>query len=134
MQEKKLHVLLIDDYEPTNFLHRMILEETDLVHNISVCLTAQIGLQFLKETDSVPDIIVLDINMPAMTGWEFLEHYQKEGYTKNKSIILMVSSSLNPDDGVRAVDHPLVSAYYSKPMTEENVHEVISRFFQKSTI
>lgn len=76
-----------------------------------------------------PGLIVLDINMPGMTGFELADALQARTYTNDESrpvIICMLTSSLNEADVERARRHPLVRNYYPKPLTVENVGELLS--------
>ena len=68
-------VLLIDDDEPTNIYTRIILEEAGCTDHIHAVHSGREALKYLSETNSRPDIIFLDINMPAMNGWDFLVEY-----------------------------------------------------------
>src|SRR6185503_2763915 len=83
---RKLHcVLLIDDDEPTNFLNRLAIEEQGCVEHIKVIPSARDALDYLACATQPaplnadcpkPELIFLDINMPAMDGWEFLHYYE----------------------------------------------------------
>ena len=83
MKTKLNCILLVDDDEPTNFLNQMVIEELDIAEQIRVAQNGQEALTYLKKTGigdenfPLPDLILLDINMPAMNGWEFLERYRK---------------------------------------------------------
>ena len=134
---KKINtVLLIDDDEPTNFIHKKIIQNCGLVSAIQV---ANSGLQALNMLDhhagstndsSLPDLIFLDINMPAMDGWEFLAQYKKLTTAQNKNIIIvMLTTSLNPDDEVRAKQIKEVYAYKSKPLTGQMINEIANTYF-----
>lgn len=78
-----------------------------------------------------PTLIILDINMPGMTGFEFADALQARTYTNEESrpmVICMLTSSLNESDLDRALRHPLVGTYYPKPLTAENVAELLSKY------
>jgi CheY-like chemotaxis protein len=128
-------ILLIDDDEPTNFLNRRMLEEMQCAKNIQVIQKAQEALEYLKniaEKDDgsvpFPDLIFLDINMPAMDGWEFLVAF-KALITRQKMFIplVMLTTSLNPEDEQKANESPEVIDFKSKPLTCEMVRDVLSR-------
>ncbi len=74
-------VLLIDDDDDSNYFHRRLLNKIDCTENIQVALDGREALNFLNTTINKhyppPAVIFLDINMPGMNGWEFLEEYKK---------------------------------------------------------
>src|SRR5687767_1028183 len=102
MKQKLNCILVIDDDEPTNFFTRMIIEQCDCTDHIKVVESAQEALEYLTRSVSgndeqypCPDLILLDINMPAMNGWEFLEEYKKlSNEKKGKIMIVMLTTSL----------------------------------------
>lgn len=88
------------------------------------------ALQFLSDNSSIneniPDIIFLDIRMPIMDGWQFIEEYQSlENKIEKKVHIFMVSSSDNPIDIERARNINQISDYIMKPITIEKIKEII---------
>jgi len=98
MSRKIDNILLIDDDEPTNFLTNLMIQESGIGCDVHTMYTALDALEWLKvESNPTPDLILLDINMPMMNGWEFLEEYRQLPITtKSKMIIVMLTSSLNP--------------------------------------
>jgi CheY-like chemotaxis protein len=78
--------------------------------------------------EKLPDVILLDINMPIMDGWDFLEWYKvnKEGFAR-KIPVFMVSSSIDWRDIERAKSYDSVMDYISKPLTEGNFFEIVHR-------
>jgi len=129
-------VLLIDDDEPTNFINKKIIQASDLVEAIHVSNSGQEALNFLGQEDespntfAVPELIFLDINMPAMDGWEFLAHYKRlKNEQKAKVIIIMLTTSLNPDDEVKAKGMKEVCAFRNKPLTKQLLEEIAAKYF-----
>ena len=112
MKNKLNCVLLVDDNESDNFIHKKILEKSGIANYIEIAMNGQEALDFLTTTgicghqDGVfcqPELIFLDINMPVMDGWEFLEEYQKlEQCQKGKIVFIMLTTSFNPADKVKA--------------------------------
>jgi CheY-like chemotaxis protein len=73
---------------------------------------------------------LLDINMPGMSGWEFLEAYSKLPEDKKKEInIVMLTSSLNPDDKIKSLRNPDVKEFINKPITVEKVQKLADTYF-----
>lgn len=134
MNQKLKNILLVDDDEATNYIHKRVIMQMNCAENVVVKDSGIDALQYLKtETEGKypqPDLIFLDVNMPAMDGWEFLEEYNN--LTEDqlaKSIIVMLTTSLNPDDRDKANTIPLISGFLSKPLTEEKMEQVQQNFF-----
>ena len=132
---KKLNsILLVDDDEGTNFLHKLVLEEADIAEEIIFALNGEEALEIIKENSKKnkpqPDMIFLDINMPRMNGWEFIEEYQKLENTSNiKLLIIMLTVSLNPDDKEKAQNINSISGFINKPLTVEVLKEIMNDYF-----
>lgn len=132
---KKLNcVLLVDDDESTNFLHKIILEESDAVKNIEIVETARDALTLLecREPSNCqhPELIFLDLNMPGMDGWDFLKRFTElDDEAKSSSLIYILTTSVNPDDRKRADSIKEVTGFQNKPLTGEVVREILGRHF-----
>ena len=138
MKRKLNCVLLIDDDEPTNFLNKMIIEETGLVNEVRVTQSACEALDYLSGKEQgegsdkppMPELIFLDINMPAMDGWEFLERYDRLSPEQKSSIIVvMLTTSFNPEDELKASGISYISSYRNKPLTQEIIMEILEEHF-----
>jgi CheY-like chemotaxis protein len=135
MKQKLNCILLIDDDEPTNYLNRMVIEEVDCAHRVEVMQNAQDALNYLTHSSSSgeyprPDLVFLDINMPAMDGWEFLEKYnQLPEEQKGKIIVVMLTTSFNPEDELKAKKISGVSDFRNKPLTAEMLKDVLREHF-----
>lgn len=128
---KKLNcVMLIDDDADDNFFHQIVLRETNITDNIQVVTSGFEALKYLTSESVIPDLIFLDINMPKMNGWEFLQEYNKLNIAqKAKIIIIMLTTSLNPADEAKANNINDVVAFKSKPLTADALEDIVNRFF-----
>jgi CheY-like chemotaxis protein len=137
---KKLNcVLLVDDNESDNFLHRKVLEKTGLVNHIEIAINGREALDYLKNVEKVssndstclpPELIFLDINMPVMDGWEFLDEYKNlDDFQKSKIVIIMLTTSLNPADKARAELQIDSGCFQYKPLTALMLHEIMEKWF-----
>lgn len=124
-------ILLIDDNEADNFLHKLVLEKMGITERIDIVYDGIQALNFLKDENMpTPDLIFLDINMPKMDGWEFLDHYQLlEEHQKSKAVVLMLTTSENPKDKDRASINSDVKGFESKPLRKESVERILSEYF-----
>ena len=138
--KKKLGcVILIDDDDPTNFYHKMIIEECGCAENILVFTGGEKAMEYLqsntkseqnKDGYMKPDLVFLDINMPRMTGWDFLKEYAKlPEEQKSRIVLMMLTTSLNPDDESLARITPEVSGFYFKPLSVEMLDEILLKHF-----
>jgi CheY-like chemotaxis protein len=127
-------ILLIDDDSITNFLHRNVLEEANVAQHIDVAQTASEALELLEcigaEKCKAPELIFLDLNMPGLTGWDFIDEYKKtkDRYI-NESIIVILTTSVNPDDNKKAKGLREVAEFRKKPMTSDMVTEIVQKYF-----
>lgn len=129
-------VLLVDDDVATNFLHRRVLKKLNCADRVVEVHDGKDALTFLTTKDQSghcpkPQMILLDINMPAMNGWEFLQAYEQLSVSQRAGIVIvMVTTSINPDDSKRARSLPTVDDFLNKPLTMEALSEVVTRHFQ----
>ena len=132
MEKKIKCVLLIDDDEITNFINENALRRLDVVEEIIVVQSGFEALEFLNEVSEKqqgePELIFLDINMPGMSGWEFLEEYEKlEQDQKGREIIVMLTTSLNPDDKEKAKNIPHINDFHAKPLSLDHLNSILEK-------
>ena len=133
MIERKKKILLIDDDEIVNIMHQRVIKKSEVPCEVLVALNGSAAIQLLDEhvaqNISLPDLIFLDINMPRMGGYEFLEEYTARslgGVTKKR--IIMLSSSLSPADQERAISNPNVYSFSDKTMSPEDFLRLVNMF------
>ncbi|MHB1278287.1 MAG: response regulator [Bacteroidia bacterium] len=86
------------------------------------------GLRKYREIhDSLPDLILVDLNMPVMDGWQFLENYSQELNTEGQ-LVFIISSSIDPADIKKANTFPFVKEFISKPITSEKLKELVAKY------
>lgn len=135
MMKKKLNcVFLIDDDETTNFVNQILIEKAECAHEVRSVTSGLAALEYLKSVDEdgkypQPDMIFLDINMPVMDGWEFIEEYKKLlPEQRGKVLVWMLSTSENPRDIERA--KKLGSdGFMAKPLTLSKLQSIIVKNF-----
>lgn len=132
---KKLKsVLLVDDSDATNELTSFHLRRLKLCDEIYVKKNGKEALLFLQEKKISPDLILLDINMPVMNGFEFLEAYSKlELSSKDSIIIVLLTSSSNPSDISSAQENSWVKGYFQKPLEKATILKIIETHFEGTT-
>jgi len=122
-------VALIDDDEIVQFIGSKVIESTKLVNRIKTFSNGEEGINFLKSNsknvDLLPEIILLDLNMPIMDGFEFLEKYiMLEPKLGKKIAIYVVSSSISQTETERINQISKVSDYIIKPITKEKFEKI----------
>jgi CheY-like chemotaxis protein len=123
-------ILLVDDDHICNFLMGKTLERMGVAREIHTASNGQEAITLLNEyyqgSQALPDVILLDLNMPIMDGFGFLEAFKKlHQIDKDNVKIIIVTSSQDPQDISKAklmgIDH-----YLSKPVLEENLRALLS--------
>jgi CheY-like chemotaxis protein len=131
-------VLLVDDDDTTNYLNKRLLQEMQVCREVLVLKNGQEALVYLENVVSTlpeqdvrwPNLILLDIKMPVMDGFEFLEEYHTRGFDyEDRIIILMLTSSASFYDLERLKKFPKVKKHYSKALTKYDVQEIMNQYF-----
>jgi CheY-like chemotaxis protein len=118
-------VLLVDDDATANYLSKELLERMNAAKEIEVAENCLRALKLI--TQSNPDVIFLDIKMPAIDGFDFLERL-KDLALEKKIKVVMLTSSLRPEDRLRAFSYKAVIEYLEKPLTSEKVQFIATTF------
>lgn len=139
MNRKLNCILLVDDDVASNFINKKTIEKAGIAEKVDVVLNGKEALDYLTNSGSYktqgaifpqPMLIFLDINMPVMDGWEFLQEYdQLPDYQKAQIVIVMLTSSQNPDDKTRAQHISSKLGFKNKPLTVELLNEIVATHF-----
>lgn len=134
MKQKLNCVLLIDDDEATNFINEMLIEEKNCAEKVVSVTSAKEALAYLcSPTEGEypqPDLIFLDINMPAMNGWEFMDAYRDlPQEQRGKMVVVMLTTSVNPEDIKKAKTIPDLAGFEHKPLSMEILDKILQTHF-----
>ena len=113
-------IMLVDDNSIDNFINKQMMESCGFASEVMVCQSAQEGLQHLMTGKNLPQVIFLDINMPEMSGFDFLDAMQQmPEIVKHHCRVIMLSSSESFKDLNRANKNQFVRKFLNKPLTME---------------
>jgi len=127
---RAVSILLVDDDEINNFISIKLIKKALVSTEIVACLNGKFAIEQLVEMqrkgpENLPDYILLDINMPIMNGWEFLDEYKRLNIDPlGKTKIYIISSSVFSNDINKARSYPLVKSFISKPLSVEKIKEM----------
>ena len=135
--QKLACVLLIDDDHTTNYLNRLLLNRLHITEQVLVAHNGREALDLLAEhchspdSPSCPVLILLDVNMPVMNGFDFLAAYALLPEAQRQAmVVVMLTTSLHPQDVERA-KHLHVAGFLTKPLTTKQLADVLSQHFQR---
>ena len=130
---KLRHLLLVDDDPTTNFFNQHLIGKMGVFTQIHVAENGQLALDKIAELQRMgeaPDMILLDINMPIMNGFEFLQRYEQlHGKTKSSVVVCMLTTSLAQSDLEKSKEYAILSDYIDKPLYEAKMRELIEKYF-----
>ena len=115
---------IIDDDQIYQLVMKRTIEQTGLVKSILQFYDGEEAINYFKNKyeaiDALPQLILLDINMPYMNGWQFLDEFIKIDFNKNyKLTIFIVTSSSTTEDMMKARQYHVVTGYHIKPITKD---------------
>lgn len=132
MQNKAINVLLIDDDDLNNLISTRYIKKYFANSNITACLNGKIAIDLITEKKtSQPlfsyDYILLDLHMPVMNGWEFLESYTYLSMAgKEKCEVFLLTSSVHDEDMQRASNYPFIKDYIVKPLFSDKICKIFN--------
>ena len=123
------YVWVIDDSTIDNYITEQVLKKSGLALETSCFTEARMALislnSLIADNKALPEVIFLDISMPVMNGFDFLDAFEKNDFTNLKHpAIVMLSSSTNQEDITRALSNNLVTNYISKPLTIDLINSM----------
>ena len=134
--EKLSNILIIDDDPMTSYLHKKLMEGFQVADHINIANDGEEALQHFNDRiqaeseEKIPQLVFVDLDMPLMDGFEFLEAYQDLNFTNKGSVVIAVlTSSYSRSDINRVKEYPEVRDYIVKPLTKEKMTELMDTHF-----
>lgn len=136
MKRKLPNILLIDDDDDSNFIHERLLQQAACAETINAVKDGREALDFLQlKSDGqqiFPSIIFLDIKMPHMDGWEFLNEYQKlNEIWKSKTVVIIFTQLFNLEDLGKAMSYSFVKGFKSKYLDKDGLQQILVEHFNE---
>ena len=127
------HIVLVDDNETTSFLNNRLLGRLALASKVSTFSRAEEACRFLwsdaQTTEPTADLVFVDLKMPGMSGFEFLEQYnQLPQPVQERTVVAVLTTSMHAADTARVAQYPNVE-YLTKPLTEEKLQRLLAKRF-----
>lgn len=141
MTRRLNNILLVEDNKLTNILNTKFLKKIEVADHIHAVEDGKQAIDYLIKTgnlgessngehlDPVPDLILLDLNMPVMDGWEFLDEFKKIKKDLNDPRVVVLTTSPDPNDEERAKSIEEVLDYCQKPLSRDQVDAIIKQHF-----
>ncbi len=132
-------VLCIDDDPITLMLCKMVISKVSFSNEIATAKNGEEALNYFSalkntnandESKNLPQLIFLDLNMPIMGGWQFLENFSSPDYSDYNHIkTIILSSTIDPEDLEKSKKYPMVIDFLSKPISKEMLEYVKTKFY-----
>lgn len=120
-------IFVVEDDPISSYVTKLALDQHPSFKKSTEFKNGKEVVDFLKENSSnrlLPELILLDINMPVLDGWGFLDSFSEMKINKMISVV-MLTSSINPEDIKKAQSHELVRGFLSKPLNKEKLDEIL---------
>jgi len=119
-------ILLVDDDRATNFYNRIMLKDNNIDCAVLEALDGQEALTHIGNGERCPDVILLDINMPGIDGFEFLNQLEQGGKCCDHVSVYMLTSSTRDEDKSAALSHHSVKGFFEKPLSDTHLAEILA--------
>ena len=127
-------ILCVDDDPITLMLYKMVIAKASLSETVIAAKNGQEALEYYdnlksESDDNFPELVFLDLNMPVMGGWEFLDNFIETRYNmfNKKTKIIVLSSTIDPQDIEKVKNYPIIIDFISKPVTKEMLEKLKER-------
>lgn len=120
-----MHILLVDDDKMNNRFVSFLMKKVSVAVELDICLNGEEAVQYLTSRQTLPDLVLLDINMPLMDGYEFLQWYTQSGLTGLRVVIC--SSAAKEEEQLNFAAFDCVIDYLEKPISLDLLQALLTR-------
>lgn len=125
---QRFTVMIVDDDVDDCFFHERAVRKVVTAPEFVTVHSADEALEYLRSDAPIPQVILLDINMPRKSGWDFLDEFASLAPDRMTStVVIMLTSSQAPTDVARANAHPIVGEFTTKPLDDGRFVEILER-------
>lgn len=131
-------IMLVEDDNITNFINERLLRKLDIAGEINIVVNGSDALNTIKNTiekgSMCPNLILLDINMPVMDGFEFLNEFKKLTFSGKKDVVIIVLTTSTNVSDINKLKNAGNTDFINKPLTREKVITIMSKYFRHINI
>jgi response regulator of citrate/malate metabolism len=124
MEMKINKIFLLDDDPIVNIINEQLFRKFNASKQYIVCRTSQEAVDYINSANPLPEIVIIDLNIPLINGFDFLDKFYDK-FLNNLSVYIL-TSSINPIDYNKAMGYPFVKGYLKKPLTRDIVQKIIA--------
>jgi CitB family two-component system response regulator MalR len=117
-------IFLLDDDPIVNVINEQLFRKYNAAKQYIICRTSQEAIDYITKAEPLPEIVIIDLNIPLTNGFAFLEKFY-DRFVNNLSVYIL-TSSVNPEDYNKAMSYPFVKGYLKKPLTRDIVQKIIA--------
>lgn len=126
-------VLLVEDDKITNFLNERLIKKLGIVDSINIVNNGFEALEYIHSTidsvDACPELILLDINMPVMDGFDFVNKFHQLFQEYGQKAIIVILTTSNHSDDLNKLSNAGITDFLSKPLTENKIMSIVDKYF-----
>ena len=123
-------IVLLDDDTATNYIHETYLKRVNCVENVLSYTRGETALEYLQGLKTFPELIFVDINMPTMDAWEFLDMYEKLDMSlKINTRVILLTTSIMASDKEKIDKYTQIDEVLFKPLNEPVIKQVMNKYF-----
>ncbi len=134
MKNKIESVLLIDSNVEATRTNEKIFKATNLINHIAIAYNTENAINYVKQRLAVgkglPNIIFLNINLPEMSGWDFLEKFSSQFMDSYKHLVYLINYNPNANDLIKGSLHPLTQGVINSPMVDFEIEQILRKHIQ----
>ena len=125
---KPKSILIVENDETSNFIMKFVLNSMDSFESMNTVGDGKEACDYLiAHSEDLPQLLFLDLNMPGMSGWDFLDWYEENGFKGKMKVVIITSSVLN-EDKRKAERYEDVLDFIDKPLTKESVQNILAMY------